>query len=183
MLSRPSFNNGHRSSSLTTPTAPQHPAQIPGQPGRSSKLQGNSLGKVPAWQQLEADHDSGDTLTGPTEGTCSMAGITPITPPLPAQDETDEQLKKSWETASEEQDQARVYPMHSHASATHQTQGVESGAYTVLELYDNISLKTDRWNLCLKNIDHEFYFRDVDGIWRPLSDFVSMTGREVGTSR
>ena len=112
-----------------------------------------------------------------------MAGITPITQSLLAQDGTDEQPRKSQETASEEQDQARVYPVRSHASATHQTQGVESGSYTVLELYDNISLRTDRWNLCLKNIDHEFYFRDVDGIWRPLSDFVSVTGREVRTSR
>lgn len=112
-----------------------------------------------------------------------MAGITPITQSLLAQDGTDEQPRKSQETASEEQDQARVYPVHSHASATHQTQGVESESYTVLELYDNISLRTDRWNLCLKNIDHEFYFRDVDGIWRPLSDFVSVTGREVRTSR
>ena len=109
-----------------------------------------------------------------------MAGITPIAQPLLAQDESDEQPKMSRGTTSKEQDQARVYPVRSHASATHQTQGVESGLYTVLELYDNISLRTDRWNLCLKNIDHEFYFRDVDGIWRPLSDFVSVIGEKYG---
>ena len=71
-----------------------------------------------------------------------MARITPITQPLLAQDETDEQPKKPRETASEEQDQARVYPLRHSADAGSEIWTVHTAGALRQRFPENVSMES-----------------------------------------
>lgn len=49
----------------------------------------------------------------------------------------------------------------------------------MLNVNTNFTIRTGSWELCLKNMDEDLYFKDSSGRWRPLSEIVRTKTQET----